>query len=85
MLVICAVLVSYVSGQKVNLATQDYYMCVLWLYEIKYFAGNFSSCIITNNEYISLTKVHKCKKHSFDISKVVDKSSNVINCHLFIH
>ena len=41
--------------------TQDYYMCALWLYYEKYFAGNFS-----------LTKVNK--KHSFEASKVVEKS-----------
>ena len=39
----------------------------------KYFAGNFSACIV------SLTKVSV--KNLFEASKVVDKPSNDINGH----
>ena len=56
MSVICAVLVSYMSSQKViyisRLDVHSTITCVPNSFSIrrKHFAGNFSACVITNNE-----------------------------------
>ena len=57
MLVICAVLVSYVSSQKgefIIVGPHKTIICVLYgfIMKRKYCVGNFSACIITNNEYL---------------------------------
>ena len=56
MLVICVVLVSYMCGQKGELYVilgHKRLLCVPYgfIMRRKYFAGNFSACVITNNEY----------------------------------
>ena len=83
MLVICAVLVSYMSSQKTEFIIVDHtrntIVCVPYgsIMRRKYFAGNFSACIITT---MNISDKSKCKKHSLEALKViVDKPLNVIN------
>ena len=65
MLVICAVLVSYVSSQKGEfIIVGRILLLYVGLMSRKYFAGNLMACIITNNEK------GKSKKNSFEVSKV---------------
>ena len=59
MLVICAALVPYLSGHKgesiiISRALRNAIICMPNSFSIrrKHFAGNFSACVITNNEYI---------------------------------
>ena len=74
MLVICAVLVPYMSSQKCKFIifghTRLLYMCLM---AKKVFAGNFSACILS----LIMTKINV--KHLFEASKVVDKPLNVLN------
>ena len=62
MLVICAILVPYISSQKVEEALHNKVTCVANSFSIrrKHFAGNFSACVFTNNEYTYMTKLSKC-------------------------
>ena len=61
--------------------TRLLYVCLQLYYEKKVFCSNFTACIITMN----ISDKSKCKKHSFEASKITDKPSNVINCHSFMY
>ena len=67
-----AVLVSYVSSQKGEFIIIYSYVCLMGEESILQ-VHNFSVRIITSNDK------SKCKKHSFEASKVVVKLSNVIS------
>ena len=71
--VICTVLVHYMSSQKVFIGSAQYNFVCLTAIRRKYFAGTFSACVITNSECIYEKEIF------VEASKVVDKPSKVIN------